>query len=83
MNHSVNATTNNHIHGVVATKQHLDKQFEIECNQDILKELKVDVIMMHNSSQQGKTLLNTVRINSVFLYYLAYVMVGLAISRVM
>jgi len=65
---------------IVQTKIYLDQQFEISSNQDLLKNLKMDVIVYNQpQSKSPLKLLTNVHINSVFLYFLAYVLIGLTV----
>lgn len=68
------------MNGIVDSKIHLEKQFELEGLQGELKGLKIDVAMYNSGSHETKSKLNLSILNTVFFYYLAYVFAGLAIG---
>lgn len=72
------------MNGIIDTKKHLDSNFAIEQSKFDLKSLRIDVAFSQAKNEQTifNKIHNRLQVNNFFLYYLAYIAIGLMITIV-
>lgn len=73
------------MNGMLNTKKHLDMNFTMEETQSSLKNLKIDIITQKSNTKhknQFKQIAGYIHLNSVFLYYFLYLIVGATVISV-
>jgi len=65
------------MNGMANTRKYLDLNFAIEKTKYSLSDLKLDIITQEKQKSQINKMVNYLHLNSIFLYYLLYIVIGI------